>query len=253
MLLKKYKKIEEESKMIGWDFSFLDGKIIEEETPWNYLNIVKEYLNNNDILLDMGTADGKKLLLLKHPYENTYATEGYYPNYQLAIRNLSSLGINVSYYTQDSRLPYPHSQFDIIINRHESYDIKEIKRILKPNGLFITQQVGSFNNEPMTKILTPWAKRDYETFTLDKELEKSITNNFEILDTKKKLLKIKYLSIDAVIFMAKIIEWEFPGFSAQKSFDGLQNIEKQIKENKYFESIEDRFLIVCRNKKGELI
>jgi len=253
MLLKKYRKIEKESKMIGWDFSLLEGKVIEEKTPWNYLDIIQNHLNNNDILLDMGTADGKKLLLINHPYENTYATEGYYPNYQLAIRNLSSLGIDVSYYTHDSNLPYPHEKFDIIINRHESYDIKEIKRILKPNGLFITQQVGSHNNEPMIKILTPWAKRDYESFTLNKELEKLITNNFEILDAKEKLLTIKYLTIDAVIFMAKIIEWEFPNFSAENSFDGLEKIEQIIKNNKYFESIEDRFLIVCRNKKGELI
>ncbi len=249
MTLQKYKEIEAESNIIGWDFSYLEGKIIEEVTPWNYLEIVKKYLNPNDILLDMGTADGKKLLLLNHPYNNTYVTEGYYPNYQLCIRNLSHLGINVSYYTEDTNLPFVHNKFDIIINRHESYDIKEIKRILKPNGLFITQQVGSHNNEPMIKILTPWAKKDYDSFTLDKELEKLKNSAFEIITHEKKLLTLRYLSIDAVIFMAKIIDWEFPDFSSDKSFEGLQKIEQLIKKNGGFDSIEDRFMLIAKNMK----
>lgn len=253
MSLQKYKEIEDECKITGWDFSFLEGKVKEEKIPWNYLEIVKEYLKPSDLLLDMGTADGKKLLLLKHSYQNTYATEGFYPNYQLSLRNFNHLGVKVSFYTEDANLPFVHNKFDIVINCHESYNIKEIKRILKPNGLFITQQVGSHNNEPMIKILTPWAKRDYESFTLDNELDKFKNNNFQVLRFEKKLLNIQYLSIDAVIFIAKIIQWEFTGFSSEKSFEGLQKIENLITKNGVFNSIEDRFLIVCRNKKGELL
>lgn len=253
MTLKKYQKIENESSLIGWDFSFLEGKIIEENTPWDYLEIVKIYLKPFHILLDMGTADGKKLLLLNHPFNQTYATEGFYPNYQLCIRNLSHLGIKVSYFEKDNHLPFTHNLFDIIINRHESYDIKEIKRILKPNGLFITQQVGSKNNEEMTKIITPWADRNYDNFTLKTEITKLKTNGFEIIRQEEKLLNIKYLSIDAVIFMAKIIEWEFPLFSSEKSFDGLKQIEQTIKKEGGFNSTEHRFLIVSKNIKDELI
>ena len=249
MSLDKYKKIEFESNIIGWDFSYLDGKIIEEKTPWDYLATIKKYLKPSMILLDMGTADGKKLLSLNHPYNNTYVTEGYYPNYQLCIRNLSPLGINVNFYKDDTNLPFNHNQFDIVINRHESYNLKEIKRILKPNGIFITQQVGSHNNEPMTKIITPWINKDYNSFTVKQELENFKKQNFEILEYDSKLLNITYLTIDAVIFMCKTIEWEFPGFSSEKSFTGLQQIEHQIKTNGGFNSIEDRFIIVSKNLK----
>ena len=41
------------------------------------------------------------------------------------------------------------NEFDIVINRHESYNEKELFRILKPNGLFITQQVGAYNNKDL--------------------------------------------------------------------------------------------------------
>ncbi|MNJ78400.1 hypothetical protein D3C77_761450 [compost metagenome] len=33
-----------------------------------------------------------------------------------------------------------------MINRHEAYSVQELNRILKPGGLFITQQVGGQNN-----------------------------------------------------------------------------------------------------------
>lgn len=43
--------------------------------------------------------------------------------------------------------------FDIIISRHEAFDIDEVYRLLKPNGLFITQQVGGLNNKELSQFL----------------------------------------------------------------------------------------------------
>ncbi|WP_365845908.1 hypothetical protein [Clostridium sp.] len=38
--------------------------------------------------------------------------------------------------------PFEDNTFDIVINRHESYCVSEVKRILKTDGIFIAQQVG---------------------------------------------------------------------------------------------------------------
>ncbi len=61
-----------------------------------------------------------------------------------------------------------------MINRHEAFDYSEVKRVLKPDGIFITQQVGDRNNFSLSSYLidgyisecTPWnmdtAKRGLE-------------------------------------------------------------------------------------------
>ena len=65
--MRKYLKYEESAKMIGWDFSFLNDKIIEEPIPWNYKDIIEKHLRSEMKLLDMETGGGEFLLTLEHP------------------------------------------------------------------------------------------------------------------------------------------------------------------------------------------
>ena len=43
--------------------------------------------------------------------------------------------------------------FDIVINRHGAFDENEIWRVLKPKGIFITQQVGAENDRELVELL----------------------------------------------------------------------------------------------------
>ncbi len=245
-LLLKYKQYEDKAKMVGWNFASLKGKIDEEELPWDYLEIVKEHLKPDMQLLDMETGGGEVLQKVKHPYRLTTVTEGYEPNYEFCVKKLKPKGITVVKALGEEKLPFDDHSFDIVINRHGAYNIDEVKRVLKPNGIFITQQVGSYNNKPMSLLLTPWRVFDYESFTLHTELD-NFKDKFEIITQREIDVKMKYLNIEAVIFMAKIIEWEFPDFSVEKCFNQLKDIEDMIEKEGYFESIEHRFLIVARN------
>ena len=81
--LLKYLESEEKKTFKGWDFSYLDGRWDDEDLPWDYKTIVKQYLKPELNLLDMGTGGGEFLLTLNHPYNNTSVTEGYNPNYEI--------------------------------------------------------------------------------------------------------------------------------------------------------------------------
>lgn len=247
--LNRYQEYEDKATMIGWDFSFLSDKITEEKLPWDYKTIIGKYLNSTLVLLDMETGGGEFLLSLSHPNHRTTVTEGYSPNVLLCEERLSPLGIKVVEVDGDEPLPFKDDSFDIIINRHGAYLADEIKRVLKQDGVFITQQVGSFNNKPMSDFLTPWRTFDYQSHTLQSECDLFTSKGFEILEFEEKKGYVRYHTIEAVIFMAKIIEWEFPDFSAEKCIKELQIIEQIIEQKGYFESIEHRFYIVATNKK----
>ena len=78
-----WKKEESTAHIKGWDFSHIHERYDEEhDLPWDYKEIVKQYLNDDCNLLDYDTGGGEFLLSLEHPFDKTSATEGYKPNVQ---------------------------------------------------------------------------------------------------------------------------------------------------------------------------
>lgn len=247
--LKELWKKEEEATFKGWDFSYLENRWDNEELHWKYEEILKKYLKSNYKLLDMGTGGGEFLLSLNHPYNNTSVTEKWTPNVELCKQKLEPLGIEVKQVFNDSQLPFEENTFDIIINRHESFDINEVRRVLKPKGIFITQQVGGQNNEILSKALIKGFTPLYEDNTLENNQKKLESNLFEILYANEYFPYLRFKDIGAVVYFAKIIEWEFPDFSVENCFDELCKLNEDMKDKGYVESIEHRYIIVARKQK----
>jgi len=67
-------KDEEQFAIQGWDFSRINERWECPNPPWNYQFLVRTYLKDSDILLDMGTGGGEILLTIGHPGANTYVT-----------------------------------------------------------------------------------------------------------------------------------------------------------------------------------
>ncbi|WP_238916904.1 class I SAM-dependent methyltransferase [Clostridium sp. YIM B02555] len=251
----KYSKLkeawekEEKKAFEGWDFSYIENRWEAEELPWDYKGILIKYLNSNYKLLDMGTGGGEFLLSLKHPYKNTSVTEMWEPNVELCKKRLTPLGIEVKQVFNDSDLPFKDEYFHMIINRQASFDIKEVKRILKPNGIFITQQVGGKNNEVLSKVLIKNFKPLFSENTLENNLKKFKENSFEILYAKEFFPHLRFKDIGALVYFAKIIEWEFPSFSVDSCFEELCKLQEELNVKGYIDSLEHRFIIVCRKQK----
>ena len=123
--LKKQWEAEEAFAFEGWDFSHLNDRWDSPEPAWDYKEIIKSYLKDTDTLLDMGTGGGEFLLTLGHPYNQTFATEAYEPNFELCMKTLTPLGITVKQtctyenLNADDKLLFDDEFFDVIINRHE--------------------------------------------------------------------------------------------------------------------------------------
>jgi SAM-dependent methyltransferase len=166
--LKKTWKDEEDCAFIkGWDFSHIHGRYEEEDSlPWDYEEIIRSVLKDEMKLLDYDTGGGEFLLKLNHPYKNTAATEGYPPNVVLCKERLSPLGIDIRECKDSSNIPFDDEAFDIIINRHGDFYPEEIKRLLKPGGMFITQQVGSDNDRELVKMVLPEAEKPFSHYNL---------------------------------------------------------------------------------------
>lgn len=233
----------------GWDFSHIKDSWENESLPWDYADIVKNYLSSDVELLDMGTGGGEFLLTLNHPYSKTSVTEGWKPNIELLRNKLEPLGIKVAPIGDDDIIDYGDNRFDMIINRHESFNIEEVKRVLKPNGIFITQQVGGKNGNRLSNMLIPNFLPKYEDLSLRNILRDLKEYNFDILFADEYFPYQKFFSMEALIYYAKVIEWEFPGFNVKNNFNQLLNAYDELKRNGYIRNYEHRFLIVAYNNK----
>ncbi len=80
---------EEQAPFTGWDFSYLEGRMMEELPPWSYEARAAEVLQGTAAVLDMGTGGGERLLQLReHWPAKVVVTEDYPPNVRVATERL---------------------------------------------------------------------------------------------------------------------------------------------------------------------
>ena len=235
----------------GWDFSHIDGRYEEEQTlPWDYKTIIHGFLHHDMKLLDYDTGGGEFLLSLHHPYENTSATEGYPPNVQLCREKLLPLGIDLRECSNASHIPFADGAFDIVINRHGDFDPIEIKRLLKPGGMFITQQVGANNDRELVEAVFPDTEPPFPQANLTAQSKAFEAAGFQVLKAEEAFRPIYFYDVGAFVWFARIIEWEFPGFSVDRCFDRLLHLQDMIETHGKIAGTIHRYLIVAKKHEG---
>jgi SAM-dependent methyltransferase len=229
----------------GWDFSYIKGRMEQDELPWNYKKIVESHLVEKENLLDMDTGGGEFLCSLSILPKNVCATEGYEPNILIAEKILKEKSIVLKPIKIDGEIPFDNEYFDIIINRHGSYEIKELKRTLRKDGIFITQQVGGLNGIDINMA--------FETKTMDvvewcliQNIEHFKNAGMEIIDFAENIGKMKFNDIGAFVYFLKCIPWQVKDFSIDKYYKKLETINEIIKRNGYINFIMHRFYIIVK-------
>ena len=134
----------------------------------------------------------------------------------------------------------------IIINRHGDFNPPEIMRLLKPGGLFITQQVGSDNDRELVEMVLPGAEKPFPHENLPEQSARFIDAGFEILQSDEAHGPIRFYDLGAFVWFARIIEWEFPGFSVDASFGRLLKLQETIEREGCIAGTTHRYLIAAR-------
>lgn len=242
-----WKKEEAMAHIHGWDFTHIHGRYEEEnDLPWNYEKVVRQHIRSNFDMLDYDTGGGEFLLSLGHPYSRTSATEGYKPNVDLCREKLLPLGINFRACNKPSEIPYDDNTFDMIINRHGDFNAMELYRLLKNDGIFITQQVGGDNDRDLVEMVLPGTEKSFPYLNLKEQCKVFENAGFHIIKAEEVFRPIRFYDVGAFVWFAHIIEWEFPGFSVENCFSQLLEMQKMIDETGKIEGTIHRYLMVAR-------
>ena len=217
----------------------------EDDLPWNYQEEILRYLKPEMRILDIDTGGGEFLLSLNHPYERTAATENYPPNVDLCRETLLPLGIDFQAADGKGVLPFEDASFDMVINRHGDFNPSEIHRVLKPGGLFITQQVGAENDRELVELLSGQTDLPFPDQYLKSTIDRFSQTGFEILDGRECFRPIRFYDVGALVWFARIIEWEFPDFSVDLCLDRLLQAQNLLDEEGVIQGQIHRFLLIC--------
>ena len=246
-LRKDWEAEEKTAHIHGWDFLHINNRYeSDDDLPWDYRTIINENRTGSMKLLDYDTGGGEFLLSLGHPYGNTAATEGYPPNVELCRKELLPLGIDFKACDNASDVPFADNSFDMIINRHGDFDPEEIFRMLRPNGMFITEQVGADNDLDLVKMVLPDMTSPFPELRLSIQKKKVEDAGLKVIRAEEAFRPIRFYDIGAFVWFAHIIEWEFPGFSVERCFGELLIMQEEIDKNGVVEGSVHRFLIVAR-------
>ncbi|WP_166969360.1 class I SAM-dependent methyltransferase [Brevibacterium atlanticum] len=245
--------IHETATMTGWDFSALAGRLVADDPPWDFDEICLEAMAESTTCLDMGTGGGERLIELidrldeaRPPGESTptiSATEGWEPNVPLATSALEDYGATVTRYDSDHHpeMPFGDGEFDLVMNRHESYDIAEVARVLAPGGLFLTQQVDGTEAQEFRDCFGGGLGN------LSQQLEPCLDDlerhGLAIEAARKWQGTMSFTDVEAVIEYLAYIPWDVPGFTVMPNLGVLGRLAESRDP---IEVTQKRFLIVAR-------
>lgn len=229
-------KRQESEPFSGWDFSHLEGRVIDRDSEdrapvESYESMVCDLMKISESVLDLGTGGGERLAELHDVFPtHVTATEGYEPNYLLAKKRLEPIGVRVVY-SEDSieqALPFNDNEFDLVINRHTAFNITEVDRVLKPNGVFLTQQVDGSDLKGLYDAFEvdqqwPWWHLE---FVLDQLKMTRLVPKVSISWSYPTIFK----DVGAVVYFLKAIPWIVPDFSVESHLSYLLKLQKQLEQ-----------------------
>jgi len=231
-LLEEWKR-EENQPFCGWDFSYLAKRYVPQTPPWSYEEIARELIATSNSVLDIGTGGGEKLLEFKYVLPHrTVATEGYPPNLQLAKKRLKLLGINVveSNDSLEQKLPFKDEALDLVIDRHTSFNIFEVERVLTSGGAFLAEQVDGNNLCDLSEAFD--CQQPWTFFTPDFVFEKIKETSLTVETAQEWTGKAIFKDVGAIVYYLKAVPWTVPGFSVGGNLAHLERLQRRLEREK---------------------
>ena len=237
-----------------WGAGFLPGRFRSEDPSWSYKAIARAVLAKAESALDMGTGEGGVLASLAPLPKLTVAYEEWWPTVPAAWSRLRPLGVhlvialgskdNVAGPDEDDRpgVPFRSEAFDVVLNRHEAFDPAEVRRIIKPHGSFLTEQVGSDEAASIRTLLgLPVDAREWTAAVAGHQLGAA---GMTIDELQEERLAMSFADIGALIGYVRSLPWAYEDLGWANLRPRLQQLHA-LSQSKPIEAVAHRFVIVA--------
>ncbi len=237
-------KCEEQQPFTGWDFSYLDNRMVEDQPPWSYSSHAAELMCQASSVIDLDTGGGKRFLQLRDSWPSTVvATEAYPPNLRLATQRLVPLGVRVVEVRlmEHDPMPFAKGEFELVLNRHAAFNPKEVARILAPNGTFLTQQVhGRWAEDLLAAFDT---QPQWPEASLDKYVPQLKAAGLTIVQAEDWSGRLSFTDVGAIVYYLKAVPWLVAGFSVETHLEVLLKLQGKLEREEVLAFAARKYLI----------
>lgn len=238
---------EERHPFVGWDFSHLDGRMIESPPPWSYSKRAGELMRQSASVLDLDTGGGETLLgLREHWPTKVVATEAHPPNVELVRTRLEPEGCSVVDVPWNrTPMPFADGEFDLILCRHSPFQADEVARMLSPGGTFLTQQIHWTWAHDLLAVfgtLPPGPET-----TLEGTSAAIHAAGLHIAAAQEWTGELAFTDVGAVVYYLKAVPWLVPGFSVESHTSGLIELQTLLDAGDRLAFEARKFLVEARS------
>ncbi|GGX85157.1 methyltransferase type 11 [Streptomyces minutiscleroticus] len=257
----------------GWDFSWFDGRASEQRPSWGYARLLAERMRRAEAVLDVQTGGGEVLASVPVAPPVVAATESWPPNLEIARRNLARFGAVVVEVADAAGLPFASDRFDLVVSRHPvvtRWD--EVRRVLRPGGTYLTQQVGAHTVGELADFLreagppavraapsgedagaggggddpprTPFTTRSGTSPVTAVRCAEAA--GLEVVDVRQEACRMEFHDIAAVVHFLRKVIWIVPGFAVDAYRDRLRALHGFMERHGPFVAYSQRYLIEAR-------
>lgn len=234
----------------GWDFSWFEGRATEGRTSWHYAERVAQRLADASSSLDIETGGGEvyawSLAHAARRPTRVAATESWPPNHAIAQANLEPFGGAVLELANDAPLPFADGSFDLVTSRHPVLTPwAEISRVLRPGGIFLSQQIVHGTNRDLYEFMMgpQWVD---PVDALEHLWHGAASGGLEVIDLREEAPLLEFFDVAAIVVFLRKVIWTVPNFSVEKYRDRLLAMHEQIQKNGSFISRGGRALVEAR-------
>jgi hypothetical protein len=240
-------KYEEQQPFTGWDFSYLESRMLEGQPPWSYSARAAELMKHSSSVVDLDTGGGERFLKLQeHWPRKVVATEHYPPNFKLATERLTPFGAKVVdiELSDFGPMPFADGEFDLVLNRHAAFNPYEVERVLASGGTFLTQQVHGLWAIDLLAAFD--ARPQWPDATPEKYLPGLQEAGLEIVNVQNWSGALTFTDVGAIVYYLKAVPWLVPGFSVESHWKYLLNLQNQLEGKESLTFTARKYLIEAR-------
>jgi hypothetical protein len=234
-------------ELVGWDFSRL--KCSSEGETWDFYNEVVNVSHKTDILLDIGTGGGERILKIAQNFMMVVGIDISDGMVNSAQNNLVNSDVpNVKIIKMDSNsIQFPEAFFNIISCRHAPFEAYEVRRLMASGGIFLTQQVSEGDKLNIKQAFgRGQAIGEKDGQLKGKYVKALMESGFREVHTFDYDAKEYYQTPEDLIFLLKYTPI-IPDFGKSKGdFEVLDAFIKQTKMNKGIVTNSKRFMIIAK-------
>ncbi|MDF2725796.1 MAG: class SAM-dependent methyltransferase [Paenibacillus sp.] len=231
----------------GWDFSKL--QVVTEGALWDFDQEVTARCTKSDLLLDIGTGGGERLLshadaalLLVGIDHSNQMIRTANANLQMAKKP------NVRFLHMDAEnLLFPADFFQVATCRQSNFDAGQVAKVLVQDGVFLTQQVGERDKYNLKQAFGRGQDVGIDGGVLrDRYLYELAEAGFTDIRSFEYDAAEYYQSFEDLVFLLKHTPI-VPNFGEyDHDFDILQKFIEANQTDKGIKTNSDRFMIIAK-------